>query len=84
MQTADRLAEVQEYYFSVKLREIRALELAGNKVLNLGIGSPDLLPPPEVLEQLKWATDLKGANQYQSYQGLPEFRQSIANFLLKK
>jgi LL-diaminopimelate aminotransferase len=84
MQTADRLAEVQEYYFSVKLREIRALELAGNKVLNLGIGSPDLLPPPEVLEQLKWATDLKGANQYQSYQGLPEFRQSIADFLLKK
>ena len=53
MQTADRLKEVQEYYFSAKRREICALEKKGKKVLNLGIGSPDLLPPDRVIEQLK-------------------------------
>ena len=80
MQTANRLKEVQEYYFSAKLREIRALEKEGKEVLNLGIGSPDLLPPNQVIEQLKMGSDLQGANQYQSYQGLPAFREAIAEF----
>jgi aspartate/methionine/tyrosine aminotransferase len=80
MQTANRLKEVQEYYFSAKLREIRALEKEGKEVLNLGIGSPDLLPPNQVIEQLKMGSDLQGANQYQSYQGLPAFREAIAKF----
>jgi LL-diaminopimelate aminotransferase len=80
MQTANRLKEVQEYYFSAKLREIRALEKEGKEVLNLGIGSPDLLPPDRVIEQLKIGSDLPGANQYQSYQGLPTFREAIAEF----
>jgi LL-diaminopimelate aminotransferase len=80
MQTANRLKEVQEYYFSAKLREIRALEKEGKEVLNLGIGSPDLLPPNQVIEQLKMGSDLQGANQYQSYQGLPAFREAIADF----
>ena len=80
MQTANRLKEVQEYYFSAKLREIRALEKEGKEVLNLAIGSPDLLPPNQVIEQLKMGSDLQGANQYQSYQGLPAFREAIAEF----
>ena len=84
MQTANRLKEVQEYYFSAKLREIRALEKEGKEVLNLGIGSPDLLPPNQVIEQLKMGSDLQGANQYQSYQGLPAFREAIAEFSKKR
>ena len=80
MQTANRLKEVQEYYFSAKLREIWTLEKEGKEVLNLGIGSPDLLPPDQVIEQLKKGSDLQGANQYQSYQGLPAFREAIAKF----
>ena len=80
MQTANRLNEVQEYYFSAKLREIRALEKEGKEVLNLAIGSPDLLPPNQVIEQLKIGSNLPGANQYQSYQGLLAFREAIAEF----
>ena len=67
MQTANRLKEVEEYYFSVKNREILALEKRGKKVLNLGIGSPDLLPPDQVIEQLKKCSGYRGANQYQPY-----------------
>lgn len=82
MQAADRLGQVQEYYFSKKLREIAALRAAGKPVLNLGIGSPDLSPPQEVIDELiKVAPG--DVHQYQSYQGIPELRSAIAHFYQK-
>ncbi|WP_445382884.1 pyridoxal phosphate-dependent aminotransferase [Robiginitalea sp. IMCC43444] len=81
---ADRLGQVQEYYFSRKLREVRGLVAQGHPVINLGIGSPDLAPSEAVLEMLTEAVRDSGAHQYQSYQGLPELRATIADFYLKK
>lgn len=79
MRTADRLGQVQEYYFSKKLREIAKLQATGKPVLNLGIGSPDLSPPQEVIDELiKVAPG--DVHQYQSYQGIPELRSAIARF----
>jgi len=52
IETAKRLGDVQEYYFSRKLREIAAMNAAGKQVLNLGIGSPDLAPPSEAIAEL--------------------------------
>jgi aspartate/methionine/tyrosine aminotransferase len=68
---ADRLQQVQEYYFSRKLREVRQLAAEGHPVINMGIGSPDLAPSAQVLQTLKEAVEDAGAHQYQSYQGLP-------------
>lgn len=80
METAKRLHTVEEYYFSKKLREVAQLMAQGKPVINMGIGSPDMAPAPEVLEALSMSlTDTK-AHQYQSYQGLPELRQAIAAF----
>lgn len=73
---ANRLNSVQEYYFSVKLREVRSLIQQGKPIINLGIGSPDLSPPREVIEVLKNAD----VHSYQSYQGIPELRNSISSF----
>ncbi len=78
--TADRLNTIEEYYFSKKLREVRGLVTAGKPIINMGIGSPDLAPSNEVLEAIKIAVLDKGAHQYQSYQGLPELREAIADF----
>lgn len=84
IKTAERLNNVQEYYFSKKLREVRALINQGKDILNLGIGSPDLPPPPKALEELnKISNDLEG-HRYQSYQGIPELREAIANFYQKQ
>ncbi|MDO9138130.1 MAG: aminotransferase class I/II-fold pyridoxal phosphate-dependent enzyme, partial [Lutibacter sp.] len=77
---AKRLNDVKEYYFSVKLREVAALRNAGKPIINLAIGSPDLNPPPSVVEAMKNAMELPTAHQYQSYQGIPELREGIANF----
>lgn len=84
MITADRLKTVQEYYFSRKLREVRGLINEGKPIINMGIGSPDLAPSPEVLETLKDAITDIGAHQYQSYQGLPELRAAISQFYKDK
>lgn len=78
--TASRLDNVQEYYFSKKLREVRQLIAEGKDVINMGIGSPDLAPHPRVIEALQNAMLDDKAHEYQSYQGLPELRKAMANF----
>ncbi len=78
--TADRLKTVEEYYFSKKLREVRGLVAEGKPIINMGIGSPDLAPSQTVIDAIKQAVTDVGAHQYQSYQGLPELREAIANF----
>lgn len=80
MKTADRLVHIQEYYFSKKLREVRGLIGEGRPIINMGIGSPDLLPSQDVIDAIKIAVEDEGAHQYQSYQGLPELRCAIADF----
>ena len=50
---AHRLSDVKEYYFSKKLKEIREMNASGKNIINLGIGSPDLLPPSCAIETLK-------------------------------
>lgn len=84
MNTANRLNTVEEYYFSKKLREVRGLMAAGKSIINMGIGSPDLAPSQEVLDAVTEAISQDGAHQYQSYQGLPELRESFADFYREK
>ena len=84
MKTADRLNTVQEYYFSKKLREVRGLMAEGRPIINMGIGSPDLSPSPQVLETLRDSIVEAGAHQYQSYQGLPQLREAISDFYQQK
>ena len=66
MKTADRLSTVQEYYFSRKLREVRGLLAAGKQIINMGIGSPDILPNPAVTAALVAAKTEPNAHQYQT------------------
>ena len=81
--TARRLNSVQEYYFSKKLREVATMVAEGKPVINMGIGSPDLPAHPKVVAALKDSFDHPKVHQYQSYQGLPELRQAIADFYEK-
>ena len=76
IEIANRLKDVKEYYFSIKLREVRSLINQGKPIISLGIGSPDLAPPQEAVNALKKAN----VHGYQNYQGIPELRESIARF----
>ena len=82
---AERTSSVQEYYFSRKLKEIALINshraAAGeDPVINLGIGSPDGMPPQEAIEALTASAVQPGNHAYQSYVGLPELRQAFADW----
>ena len=77
---ANRIGNVQEYYFSVKLKEIAQMNAQGADVINLGIGSPDLPPSKEVTDTLaEAAADPKG-HGYQPYVGIPQLREAFAQW----
>jgi len=80
MKPAERLIHIKEYYFSRKLKEVRSLALQGKPIINMGIGSPDLRPPQSVIKAIQDSVLDDGAHKYQSYQGLPEFRNAVSDF----
>ncbi|MCC7246126.1 MAG: aminotransferase class I/II-fold pyridoxal phosphate-dependent enzyme [Saprospiraceae bacterium] len=80
MKIASRLESVHEYYFAGKLRQIAAMRAAGKTVYNLGIGSPDLPPHPDVTAALCQAAERHDAHGYQSYTGLPDLREAWAGW----
>ena len=82
MKTAKRLEHIQEYYFSRKLKEINSLISAGKPVINLGIGSPDIMPPSSVVEKLKKSLESSVAHKYQGYKGIEPLRNAIKDFYL--
>lgn len=77
---ASRLHNVEEYYFSRKLREVRQLISDGKPIINMGIGSPDLNPHDSVIDAMTKAMFDEKAHEYQSYQGLEELREAMADF----
>jgi LL-diaminopimelate aminotransferase len=80
MQTADRLNGIGEYYFSQKLREIDELNRKGKQIINLGIGSPDQPPHPEVIKTLREESEKPTTHSYQNYKGSPVLRRAMADW----
>jgi len=80
MEVAKRLNGIGEYYFSQKLREIDELNKAGKSVINLGIGSPDLPPHPEVISVLQEEAARHNVHAYQSYKGSAVLRQAMGDW----
>jgi aspartate/methionine/tyrosine aminotransferase len=78
--TAGRLKGIGEYYFSQKLRQIDELNKQGKNVINLGIGSPDMPPHPDVIKVLQEESSKPNVHAYQSYKGSPLFRKAISEF----
>ena len=77
---AHRANQAQEYYFSIKLAEVRKLQAAGHDVINIGIGNPDMMPSETTIKTLSETAHLPTAHGYQSYKGIPALRQGIADY----
>jgi len=78
---ATRLGIVEEYYFAAKLRQIREMESAGNRIINLGIGSPDLPPSQSTIDSLVASAADGRHYRYQPYKGIPELRAAMAGYM---
>ncbi len=83
IKTSKRLEGIGEYYFSQKLREIDALNKEGKNVINLGIGSPDLPPHPDVIRILQEEAAKPSTHAYQSYKGSPVLRNAVSDWYKK-
>ena len=80
IKTADRLNNISEYYFSRKLKEIDDLNKKGRQIINLGIGSPDQPPHPDVIKTLNEESAKPNQHSYQSYRGSLVLRKSMSNW----
>jgi LL-diaminopimelate aminotransferase len=80
IKTANRIANVEEYYFSRKLAEVRGLDSPELRVINLGIGSPDQAPSENAINALISSAKNPAHHGYQNYKGVPQFRKAIGDF----
>ena len=78
IQTAKRIANVEEYYFSRKLAEVRGLDSPELRVINLGIGSPDMAPSSSTVDALMVSAKNPANHGYQNYKGIALLRRGIA------
>src|SRR5688572_2893811 len=83
IKTANRIANVEEYYFSRKLAEVRGLDSPELRVINLGIGSPDQAPSENAINALISSAKNPAHHGYQNYKGVPQFRKAIGDFYKK-
>ncbi len=77
---ADRLANVQEYYFSRKLKEVAQMNAEGKDVISLAIGSPDMPPSEQTIDVLCREARKADTHGYQPTVGTPELRKAMAGF----
>ncbi|MCX8490684.1 MAG: aminotransferase class I/II-fold pyridoxal phosphate-dependent enzyme [Cyclobacteriaceae bacterium] len=77
---ANRIKNVEEYYFSKKLAEVRTIDTPEWRVINLGIGSPDQMPAATAIDALIVSAKNPANHGYQNYKGIPQLRKAIADF----
>ena len=80
IQPANRVGEIQEYYFSRKLKEVAQLNAEGKDIISLAIGSPDMPPSKQTIDKLCEVAAQPNAHGYQPTMGTPELRQAMADF----
>lgn len=80
---AQRVTEIQEYYFSRKLKEVARLNAEGKDIVSLAIGSPDMPPSRQAIDKLCEVARDPSAHGYQPTAGIPELREAMAHFYRK-
>jgi len=80
---SERLNQLPQYLFAELDQKKQELIAKGVDVINLGIGDPDLPPPPRMIEALKEALATPEYHQYPAYNGANFFREVVATWLQK-
>lgn len=81
---ADRLKALPPYLFAEIDRKKADLAAKGVDIISLGVGDPDLPTPPHIVERLKEASQNPVNHRYPSYEGMPSFRKSAADWCRKR
>jgi LL-diaminopimelate aminotransferase len=81
---ADRLTKLPPYLFAEIDRKKREVRARGVDVIDLGIGDPDLPTAPHIIRALQDAAEKPEHHRYPSYEGMPTFRQAVADWYAKR
>ncbi|MDX2160626.1 MAG: aminotransferase class I/II-fold pyridoxal phosphate-dependent enzyme [bacterium] len=77
---AARLGRLPVYPFAALTQRVREMNARGLDVINLDMGSPDMPPPPHVIETLARSAANPLNHGYAGYKGIPEFRTAVARY----
>lgn len=79
-----RLASIPAYPFAVLGKRIAELNKAGRDVIRLDMGSPDLPPPPRVVEALAESARNASNHGYAAFNGTPALRGAFAGYYRRR
>ena len=77
---SDRLKSLVEYPFAELNRKKREMVEKGIKIIDLGVGDPDLPPLSDVTEKLKESLEIPNIHKYPSYKGSEELLHAVAKW----
>jgi len=77
---ATRLTHLPPYAFAVISQRVNDMLAAGQDVIRLDIGSPDMPPPDHVIEALEESARHPGHHGYSGYKGTSSFRRAVAEY----
>jgi LL-diaminopimelate aminotransferase len=80
MEPAKRAQNLPPYFFATLNQKIAALQAEGADVIRVDAGSPDLPPPPFLIDTLKNSADDPTKHNYGGYAGQPHLRRAIATY----
>ena len=81
LQPARRILDLPPYLFKEIDDKKRALTAAGKRLINLGIGDPDLPTPPFIISAMAEEMARNENQKYPAYEGGMVFRSAVAEYL---
>ncbi|OYT33592.1 LL-diaminopimelate aminotransferase [Archaeoglobales archaeon ex4484_92] len=81
---AQRLAKIPPYLFAELDLLKKKVISKGIDVIDFGVGDPDLPTPRFIVNALKRAVENSERQKYPSYEGMMEFRESVARFYKRR
>ena len=84
MRFSQRMSRVPPYLFVQISRKIAEKKAQGVEVISFGIGDPDLPTPDYVIDALTEAAHHTPNHRYPESEGLPEFREAVADWYSRR
>jgi len=84
MRMSRRVEHLPPYLFVEISKKIAEKKAKGEDVVSFGIGDPDIPTPPHIIDRLCQAAHDSANHRYPESEGLPELRQAIAGWYMKR
>ncbi len=79
-EVSERLRSIPKYLFA-EIDELKNKKIKeGVKVIDFGVGDPDIPTPKHIVDAMKRAVEKAENHRYPSYEGMLRFRQAVAEF----